>query len=345
MQEIVAVFFSALAVLFMARKVARKVGLVDKPNSRKHHQGHIPLVGGVSVYLSLWILYLMQPAWLPDFTLYMVCATLLLAIGILDDRYDLPVWPRVALQTVIAVLMICNGLYLKSFGEIFFGHELVLGIGGTVITVLAIWGAINAFNMVDGVDGLLGALSCVTFFALAVVFYIHGNTDMALWCSCLMVSCLPYLLLNLGVIWGRKFKVFMGDAGSTLIGFTVIWVLILGSQGENRVMQPVTALWLIAIPLMDMVRVMISRIRGGCNPFKPDRQHLHHILMRSGNSARRTVMIMVFWATILATVGIVGEMLHVAEVFSLLSFICIFILYCKVITFLSQAHSCQVYLK
>jgi UDP-GlcNAc:undecaprenyl-phosphate GlcNAc-1-phosphate transferase len=345
MQEIVAVFFSALAVLFMARKVARRVGLVDKPNSRKLHQGHIPLVGGVSVYLSLWILYLMQPAWLPDFTLYMVCATLLLAIGVLDDRYDLPVWPRVALQAAIAVLMICNGLYLKSFGEIFFGHELFLGIGGTVITVLAIWGAINAFNMVDGVDGLLGALSCVTFCALTVVFYIHGNTDMALWCLCLMVSCLPYLLLNLGVIWGRKFKVFMGDAGSTLIGFTVIWVLILGSQGENRAMEPVTALWLIAIPLMDMVRVMISRIRCGNNPFKPDRQHLHHILMRAGSSARGTVMIMAFLATLLATVGIVGEMLHVPAVISLLFFICVFIFYCLTITLLAQARAGGVYLK
>jgi UDP-GlcNAc:undecaprenyl-phosphate GlcNAc-1-phosphate transferase len=345
MQEIVAVFFSALAVLFMARKVARKVGLVDKPNSRKFHQGHIPLVGGVSVYLSLWILYLMQPTWLPDFTLYMVCATLLLAIGVLDDRYDLPVWPRVALQAAIAILMICNGLYLKSFGEIFFGHELVLGIGGTVITVFAIWGAINAFNMVDGVDGLLGALSCVTFCALTVVFYIHGNTDMALWCLCLMVSCLPYLLLNLGVIWGRKFKVFMGDAGSTLIGFTVIWVLILGSQGENKVMQPVTALWLIAVPLMDMVRVMISRIRCGNSPFKPDRQHLHHILMRSGSSARRTVIIMVFIATLLAAIGIISEMLHIAEVFSLLFFMCVFVLYCLVINLLAQARSNQIYLK
>jgi UDP-GlcNAc:undecaprenyl-phosphate GlcNAc-1-phosphate transferase len=345
MQEIVAVFFSALAVLFMARKVARKVGLVDKPNDRKFHQGHIPLVGGVSVYLSLWILYLMQPAWLPDFTLYMICATLLLAIGVLDDRYDLPVWPRVALQAAIAVLMICNGLYLKNFGGILFGHQLILGLGGTVITVFAVWGAINAFNMVDGVDGLLGALSCVTFCALAVMFDNHGDTDMALWCLCLMVSCLPYLLLNLGVIWGRKFKVFMGDAGSTLLGFTVIWLLILGSQGEDKVMQPVTALWLIAIPLMDMLRVMIIRVRCGCSPFKPDRQHLHHILMSSGCSARRTVVIMVLLATLFASVGIMGEMLHIAEVASLLLFVCVFFLYCLVITALAQARSTEVCLK
>ncbi|WP_312204120.1 glycosyltransferase family 4 protein, partial [Mixta calida] len=163
MQDIVLVFLGALALLFISRKVAKKVGLVDKPNARKHHNGHIPLVGGVSVYLSLWIIYILQPGWLPDFTLYMACATMLIVVGVLDDKLDLPVMPRMALQALVASIMMYNGLYLYSLGNILFGYELVLGVLGYGVTLLAVVGAINAFNMVDGIDGLLGALSSVTF--------------------------------------------------------------------------------------------------------------------------------------------------------------------------------------
>ncbi len=327
MQDIVLVFLGALALLFISRKVAKKVGLVDKPNARKHHNGHIPLVGGVSVYLSLWIIYILQPGWLPDFSIYMACATMLIVVGVLDDKLDLPVMPRMALQALVASIMMYNGLYLYSLGNILFGYELVLGVLGYGVTLLAVVGAINAFNMVDGIDGLLGALSSVTFGALATVFWMGGNDEMALWCLCLMVACLPYILLNLGVPWGRKFKVFMGDAGSTLIGFTVIWLLIVATQGDDAVMQPVTALWLIAVPLMDMLRVMIARIRRGDSPFKPDREHLHHVLLRVGVSGLGTLGVTLFCATLFAALGLGLRSFLVEEGWQLVIFASFFILF------------------
>lgn len=325
MQEIVLVFLGALALLFISRKIARKVGLVDKPNARKHHNGHIPLVGGVSVYLSLWIIYVMQPQWLPDFSIYMLCATMLIVVGVLDDKLDLPVMPRMALQALVASIMMYSGHYLYSLGNVLFGYELVLGVTGYVVTLLAVVGAINAFNMVDGIDGLLGALSSVTFGALAVVFWMGNKNDLALWCLCLMVACLPYILLNLGIPWGRKFKVFMGDAGSTLIGFTVIWLLIIATQGEDAVMRPVTALWLIAVPLMDMLRVMIGRIRRGESPFKPDREHLHHVLLRAGFSGRHTLIIMAGAALLLSCFGVVLQYLKIPDLWDLPIFVLAFL--------------------
>ncbi|UQY46175.1 UDP-N-acetylglucosamine--undecaprenyl-phosphate N-acetylglucosaminephosphotransferase [Mixta hanseatica] len=330
MQEIVLVFLGALALLFISRKIAKKVGLVDKPNARKHHNGHIPLVGGVSVYLSLWIIYVMQPNWLPDFTIYMVCATLLIVVGVLDDKLDLPVMPRMALQALVASIMMYNGLYLYSLGNILFGYELVLGFIGYAVTLLAVVGAINAFNMVDGIDGLLGALSSVTFGALAVVFWMGERDDMALWCLCLMVACLPYILLNLGIPWGRKFKVFMGDAGSTLIGFTVIWLLIIATQGEDAVMRPVTALWLIAVPLMDMLRVMMGRIRRGDSPFKPDREHLHHVLIDAGISPRGSLFIIVLTTLLIAFVGITMNYYKIIFLVQITLYYFIFIFMCRV---------------
>lgn len=140
-----------------------------------------------------------------------------------------------------------------------------------------------------------------------------GREDVAMWCLALMVVCLPYILLNLGFPWGRKFKVFMGDAGSMLLAFTVIWLLIIASQGEDAVMRPVTALWIIALPLMDMLRVMICRIRSGCSPFRPHRKHLHHILMRAGFSGRSTLVLMMGAQILSGMTGIILEGCRVSD--------------------------------
>ncbi|KAA8999863.1 UDP-N-acetylglucosamine--undecaprenyl-phosphate N-acetylglucosaminephosphotransferase [Affinibrenneria salicis] len=327
MQELIIVFISALLVLFPARKAAIHVGLVDKPNDRKHHQGHIPYVGGISIYLALWVLYALHPQWLPDFPIYMICASLLLLAGVLDDRFDLPVFPRVLLQALVAALMMYFGLTLSTLGNIFFGTEIALGVFGYTVTLFAVWAAINAFNMIDGIDGLLGALSCVTFGALAMVFWLGGYNELAGWSLCLLAATVPYILLNLGFPLGQKYKVFMGDAGSTLIGFTVIWLLLLATQGENAVMHPVTALWLIAVPLMDMITISVRRIRRGHSPFRADREHLHHILLRAGLTSHQTLVAITGFALLLAAMGIIADRAGVAESVMLSAFLVVFIGY------------------
>lgn len=324
MQEYIIIFFSALASLFIARKVARRVGLVDKPNARKHHNGHIPLVGGVSIYISIWVIYFLQPLWFPDFYYYITSVSLLLFVGVLDDRYDLPVTPRIVLQAFVAIVMMFSGLHLASLGDIFLGYPIGLGVLGYIITIFAVMCAINAFNMVDGIDGLLGALSCVSFASLGIAFSLHDKNELAQWCYCLTIACVPYILLNLGIPWGRKFKVFMGDAGSTLIGFTVIWLIILATQGASAILHPVTALWIIAVPLMDMIRVMISRVRRGDSPFKPDREHLHHILLKYGFTHSTALGVVLAMAISFSAVGIYADMMNYNQLGVLILFIACF---------------------
>lgn len=325
MQDVVFLFLGALVLLFIARKVARRVGLVDKPNGRKQHKGSIPLAGGISVYFSLWLIYVLQFGWIPEFPVYMCCITLLLVVGVMDDGFDLPVMPRMLLQVGVAGIMMWQGLYLSSLGNVLFGYPLVLGAGGYLVTGFAVIGAINAYNMVDGIDGLLGMLACVTFCFLSIVFSLGHREALSIWCMALVVACLPYILLNLGVPWGQKFKIFMGDAGSMVIGFTVIWLLIIASQGEQAVMRPVTALWIIALPLMDMLRVMVSRIRRGCSPFRADREHLHHILMRAGFNGRITLAIMTAGQIINGMIGIILEGCHVPDHWQLALFVLCFL--------------------
>ena len=227
-------------------------------------------------------------------------------VGALDDRFDISVKIRAVIQAAIAVIMMMAGnLHLSSLGFIFGSWELVLGPFGFFLTLFAVWAAINAFNMVDGIDGLLGGLSSVSLRRPGLSFGLMVSTA-AMWCFAMIAAILPYILLNLGAL-GRRYKVFMGDAGSTMIGFTIIWILLETTQGKTHPISPVTALWIIAIPLMDMVAIMYRRLRKGMSPFSPDRQHIHHLIMRAGFTSRRAFVLITTAAALLALVGVVAE--------------------------------------
>lgn len=266
--------------------------------------------------------------YIPHLSLYLICAGVLVFVGAMDDRFDISVKIRAVVQAVIAVvMMVIAKFHLGSLGYIFGPWELVLGPFGYFLTLFAVWAAINAFNMVDGIDGLLGGLSSVSFAAMGLILWFDGQTSLAMWCFAMIAAILPYIMLNLGIL-GRRYKVFMGDAGSTLIGFTVIWLLLETTQGKTHSISPVTALWIIAIPLMDMVAIMYRRLRKGMSPFSPDRQHIHHLVMRAGFTSRQAFVLITLAAAILAGVGVTAEYSHfVPEWVMLVLFLLAFLLY------------------
>ncbi len=323
-------FFVSLSILFMMRKVAQKINLVDKPNKRKKHKGEIPLVGGISICIAFMYFLIFNPDLLPNDQLYLFSISILTLVGAIDDKIDLSFRIRLIIQAGLSVaMMVIADIQLHQLGDMFgFGQMNLTGIGlGYLITVFAVIGAINAFNMVDGIDGLLGGLSIVTFAGLGFILYFDSQFNLAYLCLVLIVIILPYVLLNLGV-FTRRYKVFMGDAGSMLIGFTVIWFLLLASQnGTKAPLRPVTALWLIAVPLMDMAAIMIRRVRRGDSPFKPDREHLHHIFQRLGFSSFQTLMIICSIASAYASFGIYGEMANIPEYVMFYLFISCFFIY------------------
>ncbi|MGL1066484.1 UDP-N-acetylglucosamine--undecaprenyl-phosphate N-acetylglucosaminephosphotransferase [Vibrio vulnificus] len=332
--ELSFIFFSSFAYLFLMRKAARKMGLIDKSNERKVHKGSIPLVGGISICLVLAQYLVHRPDIIHHSELYLICIAILTFVGALDDRFDMSFKIRMGIQAALSLLMIhIAGIELHNLGNLLGFGNLYLGSTGTIVTILAVIGAINAFNMVDGIDGLLGGLSIVTFSALAFLLNVANQHGLAYLCVVIIVALLPYILMNLGLL-GRERKVFMGDAGSMMIGFTVIWLLLGVSQTESKpLMRPVTALWLIAIPLMDMAAIMIRRIRRGDSPFKPDREHLHHIFQRLGLSSGQTLIVICGFATLFAGFGIYGEVSKLSEAFMFYSFIFCFVIYATLLTY------------
>lgn len=181
--------------------------------------------------------------------------------------------------------------------------------------------------MVDGIDGLAGAMSLITLSALAIRFASSPGFNLELTLAItIAMALLPFMGANLQLPPFRR-KIFMGDAGSMFIGFPVVWLLVNGAQPENGAFRPVTALWVCAVPLMDMVAIMVRRARKGQSVMKPDREHLHHIFMRGSFSDRQALVVITGVAFLLASVGLAGEYFRVTEWLMFAGFIGLFALY------------------
>jgi UDP-GlcNAc:undecaprenyl-phosphate GlcNAc-1-phosphate transferase len=313
-----------LCVLVLSR-LASSVGLVDIPDQRKYHIGKIPVIGGAAIVFSLTImvgLFDVQWPFNPSIT---ILGLLLFIFGLIDDSINLSPKFRFLAQMGVAILTVSVGdLHLYYFGNIFNLGDLYLGFWGELLTVLAIVTAINAFNMIDGIDGLLALLLINVFIAMMVV----GDGLNQFYWLCIALLAV-FLIFNLGLVSGIKDcrKVFMGDAGSMMFGYLVVCLLIDQSQHPIVEIRPVTVLWLIAIPLMDLVAIVIRRIRKKQPIMKADRDHLHHIFIRLGFSDLAALGVILTLAVLLSAVGIGGEVFQVSESLMFMVFILLFSVY------------------
>ncbi|RRS10081.1 undecaprenyl-phosphate alpha-N-acetylglucosaminyl 1-phosphate transferase [Pseudoalteromonas sp. J010] len=325
------IFFAFLAsyfTIFMIKPVAERFGLVDVPCSRKKHVGSIPLIGGVSIFIAVLTSIIVFLPLEKRLIVYLVCAAAIVLLGVVDDYRQLGVKIRLGVQAMVALLMMWGSdAYIHNLGDLFGFGTIELGVLGIPFTIVAVIAAINAFNMIDGIDGLAGAMSINTFAAILVLMGINGG-QLTVLPLIIIATIVPYLAFNLGVLGHRNKKIFMGDAGSMFIGLSVIWLLMISTQSEiNNAFSPVTALWIIAVPLMDMMAIIIRRVRKGHSPFKADRDHLHHVFMRIGFSSRKALITISILAVFLASIGIAGELADVPSWLMLVLFITIFLAY------------------
>ncbi|MDG2107073.1 MAG: hypothetical protein P8J74_00290 [Woeseiaceae bacterium] len=300
-----------ITVLFILvlRPVAIATGLVDTPGGRKTHKNPTPVVGGIAMYLGLFFGVLSLEI-LPYANWFLLGASLLVLIGIIDDRYNVSPIARLIAQTWVALMMIfLADIQIENIGSpLFFNWNL--GIFSIPITILVTLTMINAFNALDGIDGLSGG---VAFIALSFMAFLSINSITLDLILLLMATILGFLLCNIPSNFNRKAKCFMGDAGSTFIGFSIIWLGVSLSQGESSSMSPVTGLWLVSIPVFDFVVSILRRILSGKSPFSPDRDHLHYILLDSGLSAKKALVLILIMTFITSTIGLVSQIFSVSD--------------------------------
>lgn len=249
-----------------------------------------------------------------DIRSFLFASIVLVIIGVLDDRLEISVRSKFLVQLFAALVMTSTaGHVIYNMGDLFGEGDIMLGGWGIPFTAFIVIGVTNALNMSDGIDGLAGGVSLVTFISM---FYLAMDAGRVVDSQILLLFIsilIPFLLLNAPFSGKRSATVFMGDAGSMFLGFSLAWYITVLSQGENAVISPVIALWIFAIPLLDTVSIMIRRMGKGRSPFTPDRDHFHHIFQAAGYSNRKTLFIIMLAQIFLAVIGISGHKAGVSD--------------------------------
>ncbi len=308
---------------------AIRIGFTDKPCHRKQHKTPTPIIGGLAIYLALLVVLFLSKSPFPNQNEYLVAATLLVSVGLIDDYKNLSVKIRLVVQIIAAIIMVTKAdIRITTLGDLFGFGNIELGQFSTLFTIFAVVGGINAFNMVDGMDGLVGSLTLITIASIAEVAWIAQNTVVLQYSLVFLGGIIGFLLFNLRIFGRPSAKIFLGDTGSTLFGFTVCWLAIGATQGDQPMMSPITVLWVIGLPLIDSVCIMARRLVKKRSPFSPDREHLHHLFIVSGYGINSTLIIILTFSLILAVNGIAaGLYLKVPEALMFIAFIGLFASY------------------
>jgi UDP-GlcNAc:undecaprenyl-phosphate GlcNAc-1-phosphate transferase len=257
----------------------------------------------------------------------MGCCAFLVTTGVLDDRFHLGVFLRVASEVLVALLIIeLMGLKLIWLGDLIGIGEIQMPPAVSYIfTVVAIFGLMNAFNMLDGIDGLLASLVITTI----IGFHLFTGAAPGL-ISLFVLSALSAFLISNLKLSPLIPKTFLGDAGSKLLGFVVVCLLLAAASGQvggQKLIKPVTALYLVAVPLFDMVFTTIRRaIRKG-SPFAADRSHIHHLILNLGFSHRRTLVMIIAMNLAATSLGLLLHRLQAPEYYQMGIFVGAFALY------------------
>jgi len=315
-------------IRFLAPR-AERYGLVDAPGAgRKNHSANTPTVGGLAIVLGLASTALLAQFATQVHPAFWAGLFLIALTGTLDDLFDLPPTIKFAAQITAALLMIYwGGLILHTLGDLVSDQPLVLGRFAVPLTVFAMIGVVNAINLCDGADGLGGGLVFIAVFWIAVMSVASAHTD-TLALSLGLLGCIAaFLAFNMRSPWRSQAAIFLGDAGSLSLGFALAWLTVDAAQPHAQLFPPVTAIWLVAIPISDTIVCMSRRLLKGKNPFRGDRTHLHHILIDLGLTAGKAVALIHLLAFALAAAGVAGWALGVREHHMFYTAMAVFALY------------------
>ena len=301
-----AAFFVAAFLVPILHAPAERMGLVDRPGGRKHHDGLIPLTGGLAIFGGFCFGLLLVDDSIRPFASLIVGMGLMLVTGLVDDLIDISPSAKLSAQVLAAILMVSWGeVQVHSLGTLVGVKPIILGEWAIPFTVLCVLVLVNALNMADGTDGLAGGLVAVALGMFMAVGSIGGaSRSLLAVIGVLLVTVVAFLIFNLRYPGRRKARIFLGDSGSLMLGFALAWLAVYLSQGSRGVsVYPVTIAWILVLPVLDVLTLYLRRILKGRSPFSADREHLHHVLLRSGFGPATTVWVLLF---IMAAFGLVG---------------------------------------
>lgn len=295
-------------------KPAHRFGLVDHPGGRKDHQAPTPLVGGLAIITTVVGLQLLAGT-LPFESLSLLFAVgITLAVGLADDAHEIGHRSKFFAQ-IAAALVVASGTgeHMTHFGDLFGLGPIELGKWSHVVTVISIIGLMNAINMIDGLDGLAGSIVVPPLVVYTLLALDGSAESLAFEILLLAGAIVGFLYYNLRSPWRPRALAFMGDTGGMLLGLLLAWYSIKFSGTDESAISPITAVWILAVPLLDMGSVMLLRVFQRKSPFHADRQHMHHVLLSAGYSVGQVVAIMSFVSLLAGALAVYAERTGVPE--------------------------------
>ena len=280
-------------------RIAKAKGFVVRPNKRMSHTGEVPNIGGLDIYFSVMLSYLLfDYHQLANNQFFLIGIAAIMIIGFIDDILVLTPLTKLLGETLAGITLIGFGNLRITHLHGLFGINEISDPTSYILSLFILIAIINAINLIDGIDGLasgLGILYCLFF---AFYFGLVGSTSWSILAICMVGSLAVFFLYN---VFGRKEKIFMGDSGSLLLGYLLTaFVFRFCEQNAYHVVPeiyhmnaaPAVAICVMTIPLFDTIRVSLTRIKQHRNPFKPDKNHIHHLLLRTGLNHLQTTCIL-----------------------------------------------------
>ena len=286
--------------------ISHKKRLYDVPDARKVHTMPVPRLGGLSFFpvilmsmflvigfrLYFWDVNVSGLSFnmLYEYLFLFVGMTLLYLVGVCDDLVGVGYRYKFAVQIAAAFLLVLSGNWFDSFGGLFGIYSVPVWVG-VPFTVFIVVYITNAINLIDGIDGLASGLCCIALSVLSVIFFLRGQYVYALLAICTLGILMPFWCYNVFGNANRGHKLFMGDAGSLTLGYVISFLIIhmsVTNEVSPTLSNPymVIAFSTVLVPLLDVIRVVLHRLREHKNPFLPDKNHFHHKLLRTGMRVR-----------------------------------------------------------
>jgi UDP-GlcNAc:undecaprenyl-phosphate/decaprenyl-phosphate GlcNAc-1-phosphate transferase len=313
----------------LVRKFAIRIGAVVEARDRDVHEGAIPRIGGLAMYIGV-AAGLLAASQIASFRSVMsgtglvngllLAGGLIVVIGVIDDRWGISAIAKLAGQVAAAGVLVASGAQLSSFPLPKGGVLTLTQNEGVVLTVLVVVATINAVNFIDGLDGLAAGIVCLAAISFFIYYYsltqvrglpyaLPAEAVPALAAVLLAGACIGFLPHNF-----YPARIFMGDTGSMLLGLLLAYVPIsaistldfpsLASRANRfaEILPLLLPAGVMVIPYTDMLRAVIRRVRAGASPFAADNKHLHHRMLEIGHSHRSSVLILYAWAALFAAV-------------------------------------------
>lgn len=283
----------SLLVTPWVKRLAIRVNAMDVPDKRKVHQGLMPRMGGLAVFISFAVTALITRPLTPAMAGLLLGGLVIIIIGIMDDIKGLSPKQKLVGQIIASLAVIPFGIQVDFITNPF-GGMIALGVFAIPVTAFWIISVTNAVNLIDGLDGLAGGTSMIAALTIAAVAWKQGlidggsvvHTDVAFLGLILACAVLGFLRYNF-----FPAKIFLGDTGSMFLGYCLAVLAVMGLTKSAAAISVFVPIVILGIPLLDTFFAIVRRSLNGKRIFQPDKEHLHHRLMAMGLSHRQTVLV------------------------------------------------------